>query len=326
MGMEIRGQGDDHRRRIEREAAVKISNRIPGFSGLTVLLLAAGLLVGCRLPTAITSEHRALLIGINDYPNLPADKQLATPENDAFELKKKLQETGWLEPLILNNGTISKVDIENKIQDLGNQLTDGDTALLYFSGHGTAIGDEAYIVPSDYSSASSSPLISMTEFGAWIKSYILPYTSNVIVIIDACNSGGFVSQSDSADIIDPDYDVNLSSSVSSPALAGLGDMGELLAKNLKQTGKLEPIVMSAAGFDELSWESTSLKHGVFTYYLMKAAESGDSNRDEFVSATEAYTYAAKGIDKNWNGLYGNGAAFYPHITGGLRDMVLFDLH
>jgi len=313
---------------------VNYMDRIAGFSRLTGLLLAACLLAACSLPTAITSERRALLIGINDYLYLSATNQLDCAENDALELKKRLEETGWSESLILNDGTIRKADIESKIQDLGKQLADGDTALIYFSGHGYKPDTEAYLVSSDSTVDDVSTQISVTEFASWIEDFIYSKTENIIIIIDACFSGSFLNESDSIDFIEPDYNVHTSNSVSTPALAGLSEYSSLLAKNFSLDGRLNPIIMSAAGASEESYENDSLKisddsqpgQGEFTYYLIESSKKGDADKDGYVSATEAYTYAAKSIDKNWNDPYGNGNAFYPHITGGLRDMVLFDLH
>jgi len=307
---------------------MKIRARIAGFSrsaGLIGLGLVVCLAASCSLPGKLTGERYALMIGISEYIS-PTIQDLGYPKDDAQDLGALLDQSGWNvdSSTLIDTGAI-KAKIKTTMETYFKAIPSQATALIYYSGHGSEDGSEAYIVPSDYGGTKTS-LISTTELSLWIQDYILPYTSNVIVIIDACYSGGFVPQSDSLDIIDPDYDANFGSSVSSLALTGLGDLGVLLAKNLEQSGKLEPIVMSASGSEELSWESSSLKHGVFTYYLMKAAESGDTNRDDYVSATEAYTYAAKGIDKNWNELYGNSAAFYPHITGGLRDLVLFDLH
>jgi hypothetical protein len=305
------------------------SDRIPGFAGLglAVCLVASSLFVACSLPGKLTSDRHALLIGINDYIYFVPDDDLSYPRADAETLGALLDLHGWAADyttLIDTNAT--KAKIKAKIETYFKGIPADATALIYFSGHGDAASGEAYLVPSDYQSSGPDKRISTAELSQWIQSYILPYSNNIIVIIDACYSGGFVPQSDSLDIIDPDFDVNFSYSASSPALAGLSDIGALLARNLDHSGILEPIILSAAGFDELSWETGELKHGVFTYYLLKAAGNGDTNRDGYVSTTEAYTYAAKSIDKSWNDLYGNSNAFYPHITGGLRDLVLFDLH
>jgi len=313
---------------------VKKFDMITGFARLTGFVLAASLLAACSMPSTITSERRALLIGINDYIYLPADNQLHSAENDATELNKILKETGWLEPEMLNNGTIGKADIKNKIQDFGNHIDNGETALIYFSGHGNIDDTEAYMVASDSTVADVNSQISVTEFSSWIQDYIYVKTENIILIIDACFSGSFIKESDSVDLIEPEYDIYTSNTVSTPALAGMSEYASLLAKNFNMGGRLNPIIISAAGASEESYEDSSLTisedsqsgQGVFTYYLIESAKKGDTNKDGYISCTEAYTYASKSVDKNWNEYNGNSRAYYPHISGGLRDMVLFDLH
>ena len=313
---------------------MKYMDRITGYSRSTGFILAACLgaaclLAACSLPAAITSERRALLIGINDYIFNTVDgfRDLEYPRKDAQTLGALLDSQGWeTDDTTLIDTAATKAKIKAVMEDYFKGIPSNATALVYYSGHGTLDESNAYIVPSDYQRITPDRLVSAAELGGWIEEYILPYTKNVMLIIDACNSGGFVAESDSTDLIDPDYDVNLGYSVTTAALSGLSSFSALLAKNMEQAGSLDPIVMSAAGFKEESWESDSLQHGVFTYYLLKAAQNGDANKDGYVSATEAYTYAAKSIDKYWNDLYGNSNAFYPHITGGLRDLVLFDLN
>ncbi|MFZ3109585.1 MAG: hypothetical protein WA234_02690, partial [Rectinemataceae bacterium] len=135
-------------------------------------------------------------------------------------------------------------------------------------------------------------------------------------------SGGFVSSRESSDVIPQSY-IPYGTNLSVSALAALGQFGDLLAANAAEKGSLAPIVISAAGNSELSYETSALGNGVFTYYLLEAATGGDTNHDGFVTCTEAYTYAAKAIDANWNRISSSSDAFYPHISGGLRDLVLF---
>jgi hypothetical protein len=115
----------------------------------------------------------------------------------------------------------------------------------------------------------------------------------------------------------------------------LCDFGELLSKNAGQNGQPGPIVISAAGSEESAWESTSSYfegHAVFTYFLFEAAAKGDSNGDGFVTASEAYSYTADAIRFIWNtavqDMYNAEAGMYPdfmpHISGGARDLVLFE--
>jgi hypothetical protein len=87
-------------------------------------------------------------------------------------------------------------------------------------------------------------------------------------------------------------------------------------------------VLSAAGRDELSYETPSLGHGVMTYFLLQGLQGSraDLDSDGHVTVLEAFAFAKAGIDNNWNSdsdVIAASATFEPHISGGPVDFVLF---
>lgn len=51
------------------------------------------------------------------------------------------------------------------------------------------------------------------------------------------------------------------------------------------------IILSASGANELAKEDDQLKHGIFTYYLLKGLKGdADSDKDGFVTIDEIYSY------------------------------------
>jgi len=304
-------------------------------------LLAAG----CAQPASVAQDRHALLIAITNYPQQALDYPVA----DAVLLKNLLESKGWtVWPVgaenILEDSAATKSAIESTIKSFLGSLDSGATALIYFSGHGTVSNTEAVnyesfhntlngftgdigdtlLVPYDFDFDTWAGGIAPSEMSSWISDS--SPTKNVIFISDSCYSGGFVPSGDSADSIASPFDSLSGNAVSVSSLAALGDFGALLAKNAAETGALVPIAISAAGNEESSYEVASLGggHGVFTWYLSQAATHGDSNGDGYVTCTEAYTYAANSINRYWNNVYSRSEAFYPHISGGLRDLVLFD--
>ena len=314
-------------------------------------IFIAVLHLSCTLPIEIAVERKALFIGISDYITLPdpgpgSGRDLRYPDNDATDFADLLEGQKWtvnrnlinpeygdLAPgqTIASKTVASKNAIRSEINSWFSDLDMNGIALIYFSGHGYEESRTAYLVAADYVAGSASAFISAAELSAWIiESIPSNITKNVIVIVDSCFSGGFVSSRESSDVIPQSYiPYGTNSSVS--ALAALGQFGDLLAANAAEKGLLAPIVISAAGSTELSYEDyppesqyyLGYANGVFTEFLLEAAVYGDANRDGFVTCTEAYTYAARAIDKNWNRTIDSSAAFYPHISGGLRDLVLF---
>lgn len=300
---------------------------------LPLLLVSALLLASSCAQGSITTSRYALIIGISNYKNLSDEDNLTYPVVDAESMENLLEEQHWTVET-LKDAEASESGIKSAIHDFFAGIPPTATALIYYSGHGTLVnggysGDPA-IVPYDLDSTTWTPLITADDLSTWISDYIP--TKNVIVILDSCYSGGFVDSGDSSDTISSSYSSQTSGSVTALPLSALTDFGSLLVKNAEATGGLVPIVISAAGSAEYSYEDPAasdpesilgLAHGVFTYYLLESATEGDSNGDGYVSCTEAYTYTAKAIDKYWNGSVGRWDSFYPHISGGLRDLVLF---
>ena len=215
-----------------------------------------------------------------------------------------------------------------------SSISSGSILLFYYSGHGTVVGNSAVLIPYDGISATNigqpnesativpSKLITPTDLFNLIST--LP-TKNVIVILDSCYSGGFVSSGSSIDASPPDYSLMPGYSAFSTAMS---NFGSLLATNASASGAKTPIVISAAGLAEFSWETNTLTippdtgHGVFTYYLLQSATNGDSDGDGFVTMTEAYAYTVSSMKSGWDSNPSN-VAFLPHLSGGTRDLVLF---
>ncbi len=299
------------------------------FAGALVLSLS--LLLSCSQNQSLKAERYALLIGISNYLYSSSEgfSDLDYPSSDAQALGELLKTGGWtVDSTSLIDYKATKKAIEEGIRDYFSSIPLGATVLIYYSGHGTDDGEgtAGFLVPSDYKSSIPSSLISLEELSDWIVRYIKPRSSNIIVIADSCNSGGFIGESDSLDLIANNFDPVTGNTVTTGAIAGLENLGTLLAKNFADSGALTPIVLSAAGVAEESWESSILQQGVFTYYLLESAHLGDSNGDGYVTCTEAYNYTARAIDEAWNNTGSRSTAFYPHMSGGLRDLVLFDLN
>ncbi|HCO49008.1 MAG TPA: hypothetical protein DIT55_06145, partial [Spirochaetaceae bacterium] len=305
------------------------------------LSLIFALLIGssCSQSVSIIPERRALLIGISVYADTA--NNLEYPVIDAQELKGKLHDQNW-DTLLLKDSDATKDGIKAAIAQHFKDMPKDGTALIYYSGHGTVsnldaviyqetygtlstftgeIGD-SLIVPHDFDNSSKwTGGISPNELYSWISQI---NTENVIVILDSCFSGGLIRSSDSKDAIAAEFYLNQSNTSYVSSLAALSNFAELLAKNAEKIQKLAPITISAAGSNELSYEDYSVSdprylgygNGIFTFYLLESIKEGDSNRDGFVTCTEAYTYTARALNNTWNRDFPY-AKYYPHISGGL---------
>jgi uncharacterized caspase-like protein len=297
-----------------------------GASKITVSRYA--LSYGVSIYLSSIGEGQVLSYGGVDYSNL------SYPDEDAADMTALLAGQGWtaarrVRGYIGGASTLTdeyptKANIEADVSALAATAASDSEVVLFFSGHGVADANgKAYLVPylgvvdSSTPSVDLSMCISPEELSsmlAWLP------TKNVIVLLDCCDSGGFVSSSGAIDASPQNY---ASSSGSYSAFStALGNFGSLLAANASPTGAKVPIVISGAGSQEFNYESQDLGHGIFTYYLLASATKGDADGDGIVTTTEAYAYIVSAINSNWNQSNAN-LAFLPHISGDTRDLALF---
>ena len=304
---------------------------------VAVALIASIAIASCAQDVKITAPRYALVYGIATYLQNPLTYTVA----DAQGMKSTLLGHGWNSATVREreNAAVTKAQIKADILSLSGISSDS-TILVYYSGHGTFVDatrgplyypaySGPYIVPYDAVGSSGldittiANLISPDELESWLAQ---TGTKNFLVIFDSCYSGGFILPSSTIDASPPDYSSMPSYSAFSTAMSNFGN---LLVANASASGGKTPIVLSAAGSAESSYDGTStMAHGVFTYYLLQAAANGDIDGDGFVTMTEAYAYTAKSVQA-WGAAltqadYNAGIfPFLPHLSGGTRDLVLF---
>lgn len=142
-------------------------------------------------------RRRALLVGINDYPN-PGDR-LAGCVNDVFLMSSVLQECGFAPEeirVVLNerataNGILDRLDW--LLQDAGSD----DELFFFYSGHGAQLptygmGDTAdrmdeTLVPYDF---DWTPETCVTDDVICTLYSQLPWNTRLVMVFDCCHSGG----------------------------------------------------------------------------------------------------------------------------------------
>ncbi len=134
--------------------------------------------------------RKALVIGINNYPNSP----LIGCVNDAVAFANTISRNGDGSPNFSVKQLIdpkTKSDLVTSIKDLFSG--DSDIALLYFSGHGHIDSTDGYLVTPDYTANDEgvrmSQILSIANQSK---------AKDKIIILDCCYSGKFGSPSTSA--------------------------------------------------------------------------------------------------------------------------------
>jgi hypothetical protein len=211
---------------------------------------------------AAEGKRYAVLIGVNDYID-SGIVDLNAPRNDVHDLAKAL--AGWDKVFTMTDeldlrGPDSPVrgNIENRLALLSELTTDGDTILVFFSGHGYSnpAGD-ARILPLD---ASVNRLADTTMSLAAINTLLMAKGKrNVLFMIDACKE----------------------TVTTSKGLSVIGVSGDAAAK----TGALNAFYATQSGW--YSYEDTGGAHGVFSRFLLEGLSgAADSDHDRTVTAGE----------------------------------------
>jgi formylglycine-generating enzyme required for sulfatase activity len=237
--------------------------------------------VRSELPEQVYRTGWALLIGINKYPNLPANYQLNYAVADAEDFGSLLQRKfGFSNIRILRDEQATKQGILDELSLFADpkKVENNDCVLVFFSGHGQTVslprgGEMGFLVPYDAKvNLSEQPnaaeyyryCIGMDELKR-IRT-LIP-AKHVIFIVDACYSGLALESSRGLDSKIPGY-------LKKVAIASTQQM------------------ITAGGKGEESVERSDFGHGVFTYKLLEGLDKriADWNNDGVITGSELGTY------------------------------------
>jgi hypothetical protein len=170
------------------------------WAGLILIVICLGFINKDRKPFLPVKKY-ALLIGINDYPQI---RKLKGGINDIALMQDLLIKRGFLKGNIklLPNEKATKSSIEQSLKKLVYSVNAGDIVVIHFSGHGSQVKDDESaeevddldetLIPYDYvHTVEKARKTSITDDE--INYYLNQLTSkkvNVTLVIDACHSGG----------------------------------------------------------------------------------------------------------------------------------------
>jgi WD40 repeat protein len=223
-----------------------------------------------------------LTIGVSDYGDKARNLQLKFAHRDAHDVASALvntQEGGLYAAVklsLLHDGTADKAGIFDALAAMESNMGSGagqDLAVVMFSGHGTMIDGQFYLVP--YGADNSTPArlkvsaIAAAEFQGEITK--LAQHGRVLVLLDACRSAGLIGALPAAEVL----------------------KSALAASNVT--------VLTSSKADKLSREDDQWGHGAFTKVLLDALSgSGDDidiDRNGVISMAELTAYIAKHLSQ-----------------------------
>jgi len=159
------------------------------------LLLCSLLLASCAVLSA--AERVALVIGNDNYRELPANMQLTSARHDATDVASALKALGYT--LITGSAITdaSRDSITSATEEFAAAARGAEAAVFYFSGHGVQVGEDNYLLPTDTPKLNGlsmlkgrtvllrdSVMVALEEAGAKTK----------IIILDCCRDNPFASQ------------------------------------------------------------------------------------------------------------------------------------
>ena len=145
---------------------------------------------------------RALVIGVDAYPNLAAAAQLHGAQADAEDIAGALRR-GGVEPIVVLNADVTRAKIVAQMDSLVAESKPGDFVLFAYAGHGMQVpeysrwqgidrdGVNEQIVLSgfSFSGAGAGEIIVNLEMRAWL-SRLDAKSVDTLVVMDSCFGGG----------------------------------------------------------------------------------------------------------------------------------------
>jgi len=223
-----------------------------------------------------------LTIGVSDYGDKARDLRLKFADRDAQDLASALVNTqdgglyAEVKPMFLRDSTADKAGIFDALAAMERNMAGGagqDLAVVMFSGHGTMIDGQFYLVPHGADNSTPARLkvsaIPATEFQSEITK--LAQHGRVLLLLDACRSAGLIGALPAADVL----------------------KSVLAASNVT--------VLTSSSADKLSREDEKWQHGAFTKVLLDALSGSaydiDTDNNGVITMAELTAYVEKHLSQ-----------------------------
>lgn len=145
-----------------------------------------------------------LAVGVNNYSNDQYNLKYAVADAQDFatEIKRQqdsLKRYAGVEVISLADEQATKANITQRLADLAKHVQPEDALILFFAGHGTAQGNQFYLIPHDLGYSGSRENLSAVGLQTILDHSISDReleklfegidAGQLLLVIDACNSG-----------------------------------------------------------------------------------------------------------------------------------------
>lgn len=249
--------------------------------GLTVSLQWPSLQAQTARPVVIRPTDRtefqnqprvALVVGIATYPESSNLAPLSYSDADAQAVEASLKSMGYT-VRVLRNESAGAPAIREALKDFAeNAFPEQDgTVLFYFSGHGIADPDQKKLFLATFNATLDSVFkegLALDEIDGWLQK---TRARRRIMWIDACR--------------------NMSAPGSRSAFQAPRTAVEFSTSQGTR-------ILYAAESNRLSYEYPELKHGVFTYFLLKGLAGEAAGSDGYITFNDLTTFV-RGAVREW---------------------------
>lgn len=226
-------------------------------------------------------EKWALVVGVSNFrdKNIP---KLTYPAKDAKDFANLLQDPNYgrfkrENVALLTDEKATTVEIKRQIEELIRKAQPEDLVIFFLSSHGSPRQSSPtgvnYVVTHD-TEVSSLYATSLSMVSIVDDLNKLIKAQRVVVFLDTCYSGaaGFADGFSSQRIATNTTPGNDSGRSKSLVVEGLGISADILSRIEQSVGR---VIITASQPNEVSWESETLKNGIFTYYLIEALKQNN---------------------------------------------------
>lgn len=229
-----------------------------------------------KIETTKEGTKRALVIGISDY--ISENLKLNYADNDAYMFKDYLSQIEKVSEenlCFLANEDATGMRISQELKNIYSKAVSGDVVYIYFAGHGDVIDDfgdkVGYLLAADANANQEYNGVGGVLPLAYLNEKVIPKLTEkgvkVFLVLDACRSGFIYKEG---------------------TQKNMGAIQSMFENSIK---------FLSCGPNELSYESSELKHGYFTYYLVKAlAGNADNNTDNNLQYNEIDDYLYNNVN------------------------------
>jgi uncharacterized caspase-like protein len=234
-------------------------------------------------------QHFVLLVGVSEYRYLP---RMKSPINNVKLMEESLRASKNIaEIVILTDGNATKTKIVEALTTYKTKLTDKDTLLIYYSGHGGQ--GSLHSLSQAYPSQSGGLFPNEDTFDETIMPVDATYQRNrQITSSELKNLLRTIPSTNITMVVDNCYD--------RASVAGVSPSFEPLKRTRRPWSTVRELniygynVVMASEWNELAWEDifAGRPYGVYTYFVAQGLKShiADVDKDRRISALELFDY------------------------------------